>query len=105
MIRSLRENARGLVSDVLHDVMWPVLAVLVLSHLISVSSGVMLCLLRCGGAALRVASASQAYAGCVQRISSRSGALMEGGLTSLGLASQETVTQVSPEPRCLFQGS
>ena len=24
----------------------------------------------------------------------------EGGLTSLGLASQETVTQVSPEPRC-----
>ena len=25
---------------------------------------------------------------------------LEGGLTSLGLASQETVTQVSPEPRC-----
>ena len=49
MIRSLRENARGLVSDVLRDVMWPVLAVLVLSHLISVC--VMLCLLRCGGAA------------------------------------------------------
>ena len=24
----------------------------------------------------------------------------EGGLISLGLASQETVTQVSPEPRC-----
>ena len=79
MIRSLRENARALASDVLRDVTWPVLAVLVLSHLVAACG--MLCLLRCGAAALRVASraaalrvarqarsaasASQAYAGRV----------------------------------------
>jgi hypothetical protein len=75
VIRSLRENARGLVSDVLHDVMWPVLAVLVLSHLISVC--VMLCLLRCGGAALRVASAA-----VFERIRPRSGTLLPQSRTA-----------------------
>ena len=75
VIRSLRENARGLVSDVLRDVMWPVLAVLVLSHLISVC--VMLCLLRCGGAALRVASAA-----LFERIRPRSGTLLPQSRTA-----------------------
>ena len=68
MIRSLRENARALASDVLRDVMWPVLAVLVLSHLVAACG--MLCLLRCGAAALRVASRAAAL-----RVASRAAAL------------------------------
>ncbi len=75
MIRRLRENASGLVSDVLRDVMWPALAVLVLSHLISVC--VVLCLLRCGGAVLRVASAA-----VFERIRSRSGTLLSQSRTA-----------------------
>jgi hypothetical protein len=50
VISSVRENARGLAADVLRDVMWPALAVLLLAHVLSALA--VLCLLR-AGAALR----------------------------------------------------
>jgi hypothetical protein len=59
VIRSVRENARGLVADVLRDAMWPALAVLLVSHVLSALA--VLCLLR-AGAALRTRCALAAPA-------------------------------------------
>ena len=55
VISSVRENARGLAADVLRDVMWPALAVLLLAHVLSALA--VLCLL-CAGATLRTRCAA-----------------------------------------------
>ena len=55
VIGSVRENARGLAADVLRDLMWPALAVLLLAHVLSALA--VLCLLR-AGAALRTRCAA-----------------------------------------------
>ncbi len=62
VIGSVRENARGLAADVLRDLMWPALAVLLLAHVLSVLA--VLCLLIAGVALrTRCALAAPAHAG------------------------------------------
>jgi hypothetical protein len=50
LIRSVRANARELLSDLLSDFAWPVLGALIVTHATSIL--LILCLLRCARTAL-----------------------------------------------------